>query len=250
MTTGDASAPLPPAAGADGFGSTAWSLVLAASRDDRTGPALDRLCRLYWKPIYTFARRTGQSPADAEDVTQEFFAYLLDREWLQQADPGRGSFRAFLLTLFQNFLANYRRRQRAQKRGGGAIGISFQTEEGESELGVLAALNLDPAATFDHVWANCVLQTTLQRLESEQNSSGKDGVFKKLRPFLTQRPAAGDYEKIGRELGLPRNQVALQIHRLSRRFAELVRQEVAETLAQRGDVEQELRYLLKSLDHG
>lgn len=250
MTTGDPSAPQASPASADGFGSTAWSLVLAASRDDRTGPALDRLCRRYWKPIYTFARRSGQTPADAEDVTQEFFAYLLDREWLQQADPQRGSFRAFLLTLFQNFLANYRRRQRAQKRGGGAVNISFQTEEGETTLGELEALHLDPAAAYDHVWASCVLQTTLQRLEEEQNSGGKSGVFRKLRPFLTQRPESGDYEKIGRDLGLPRNQVALQIHRLSRRFAELVRQEVAETLAQRAEVEQELRYLLKALEHG
>lgn len=247
MTTGENIQPTPPHVTADGFGSTAWSLVLAASKDDMSGPSLDRLCRRYWKPIYTFARRSGMAPSDAEDVTQEFFAYLLERSWLKQADPQRGSFRAFLLTLFQNFKMNYQRRERALKRGGGDRGVSFDVEAGETELGAFDSSNLDPAGAYDRVWANCVLQTTLQRLSDEQAAAGKTAVFEILRPFLTQRPAAGDYDRIGQKLGMPRNQVALAIHRLSRRFAELIRAEVAETLVDRAGVEQELRYLLSAL---
>src|SRR5882724_2656278 len=102
-----------PVQSVDGFGSTAWSLVLNAAKEDFGGEALDRLCRKYWKPIYTFARRSGLSAADAEDITQDFFAYLLERSWIKQADPLQGSFRAFLLTLYRNFSANHRRRQGA-----------------------------------------------------------------------------------------------------------------------------------------
>src|SRR2546421_5726472 len=118
MIQGHDTSPLPPPKSVDGFGSTAWSLVLAASRNDDGGPALNRLCRKYWKPVYTYARRSGLPAPDAEDVTQDFFAYLLERSWLKQVNPARGSFRAFLLTLFRNFLANHRRRQRAFKRSG------------------------------------------------------------------------------------------------------------------------------------
>src|SRR2546430_6919139 len=110
MTQGHDTSSSPASESVDGFGSTAWSLVLAASRNDDGGPALDRLCRKYWKPVYTFARRSGMPAVDAEDVTQDFFAYLLERGWLKQAAPERGSFRAFLLTLFRNFHANHRRR--------------------------------------------------------------------------------------------------------------------------------------------
>lgn len=231
----------------DGFASTCWSLVLAASKDDLSGPALDRLCRAYWKAIYTFARKSGLAPSDAEDATQDFFAFLLARSWLQQASPERGSFRAFLLTLFQNFLSNRRQKDRAQKRGGGTTIISVHASDGENEVVAIDALGLDPASAYDRVWANCVLQSTLARLAKEQETAGKPGVFEALRPFLTQRPGPGDYERVGQQLGLPRNQVAVMIHRLSRRFAELIRAEVAETLSDRGGVEQELRHLLKAL---
>lgn len=245
MTPGEHTSPLA-ADTAGGFGSTAWSLVLAASRNDDGGPALDRLCRKYWKPVYTFARRSGLPVADAEDATQDFFAYLLERSWLKHVDPERGSFRAFLLTLFKNFLANQRRRQRALKRGGLEADLSFDTGSIERELAA-AADQLDPAASYDRAWATCVLQTTLVRLAQEQTTAGKAGSFEKLRPFLTQRPGTGDYDRLGNELGVTRNQVTLLIHRLSRRFAELIRIEVSDTVSNPAEVDTELHYLLATL---
>jgi RNA polymerase sigma-70 factor (ECF subfamily) len=247
MTVGEHTFRSEPPESADGFGSTAWSLVLAASRSDNDGPALNRLCRKYWKPVYTYARRSGLPAADAEDVTQDFFAYFLERSWLKQANPERGSFRAFLLTLFRNFLANHRRRQRALKRNGSEPDLPFDGESCERELAAAAPDLMDPAAAYDRAWANCVLQTTLERLAHEQAGAGKALAFEKLRPFLTQRPGAGDYETLAAELGVTRNQITLLIHRLSRRFAELLRIEVSDTVAGPAQVDAELHYLLTTL---
>jgi len=229
---------------ADGFASTAWSVVLAAAEDAEGGVALDRLCRRYWRPIYTFARRSGLERHDAEDATQDFFAYLLGREWLKQADPTRGSFRAFLLTLLRNFLANRRRHQHAQKRGGASVPL--ETAACERELAVAAASEIDPARAYDRAWADCVIIAAMERLAAEQARSGDGSRFEKLRPFLARPPAPGDYERLSASLGLPRNHLAVMIHRHSRRFAELIRSEVADTLVDRATLEVELRGLFEA----
>ena len=229
----------------DGFDSTAWSIVLAAAQDSAGGEALDRLCRRYWKPAYTFARRSGLERCDAEDATQDFFSHLFAGEWLKQADPDRGSFRAYLLTLMRNFLSNRRRRDHAQKRGGTAPPLSLDTDECERELASLAATDADPARAYERAWARCVLQVALDRLAEEQAATGGGIRFAALRPYLTASPEAGDYERLGRTLGLSRNQIAVVIHRHSRRFAELIRREVAETLVDRADLDLELRRLLE-----
>jgi RNA polymerase sigma-70 factor (ECF subfamily) len=231
----------------DGFASTAWSIVLAAARDPAGGSALDRLCRRYWKPIYMFARRSGLSPCDAEDATQDFFSYFLAREWLKQADPQRGSFRAFLLTLMRNFLANRRRRDQAQKRGGAVQTLPLEFEACERELAALAASELDPVQAYERSWANCVLQAALDRLASEREEAGESARFAQLRPFLTETPEPHDYEHLSETLGLPRARLAVIIHRHSRRFAELIRSEVAETLVDRAGLEVELRGLLNAI---
>jgi RNA polymerase sigma factor (sigma-70 family) len=240
-------ADLAPPPSADGFGSTAWSLVIAASRPDETGVALDRLCRKYWRPVYVFIRRRGLAPSDAEDATQEFFIYLLDRDWIKQADPLRGSFRGFLLALVRNFLANYRRRQNAFKRTGPRLDFSFETTQCEPELEELASAEIDAALAYDRIWAHCLLQAAMERLAGEQAEVGKEALFETLRPFIRQPAETGDYAALGRQLGFSRGQVALLIHRLSRRFAELIRIELAETLVDRTGVEGELRHLLNSL---
>ena len=230
---------------ADGFASTSWSIVLAAARDSMGGEALDRLCRRYWKPVYTFARRSGLLRWDAEDATQDFFSYLLAREWLKQADPERGSFRAFLFTLLRNFLANRRRRDHAQKRGGSELARSFDVESCERELAALAAADADPAAAYERAWAGCVLESALQRLAEEQ--AGEETRFVALRAYLTQSPEPGDYERLSASLGLSRNQIAVTIHRYSRRYAELIRHEVADTLVDRANLDVELRRLLEAI---
>ena len=231
----------------NGFASTAWSVVLAAAQDSGGGVALDRLCRRYWRPAYTFARRSGLQRWDAEDATQDFFSHLFAGEWLKQADPNRGSFRAFLLTLMRNFLANRRRHDHAQKRGGAEPPLSLNTDDCERELASLAAVDADPARAYERAWAGCVLQAALERLAEEQTVIGGSARFEALRPYLTQSPEAGDYERLGQVLGLSRNQVAVIIHRHSRRFAELIRSEVADTLVDRTELDMELRRLLEAI---
>lgn len=232
------------ASSSDGFGNTAWSLVLAASKPDDGGQALERLCRKHWRPIYVFVRGSGVAAADAEDVTQDFFLYLLRKEWIQQANPARGSFRAYLLTLLKNFLANHRRRDQAEKRGAGVEQLSINAAEGERIFAALKAGGPDPARSYESSWAQGVLEAAWTRLKAEEAAAGKGERFQALKPFVTAAPAAGDYERLSQQLGLRRGQVAVLIHRLSRRFAELVRAEVADTLVDRSELEAELRHLL------
>ena len=240
--------PIPPLADAssDGFSSTTWSLVLAAGTDSDGGIALERLCRKHWRPIYVFARRSGLSPADAEDATQEFFIEFLGRGWLKQVDPTRGRFRTFLLTLLKNFLSNRRRVSQAQRRGGGAVFLSLDEAEGERELSVLAERIQDPAEAFEAAWWNGLIGSAWERLAGEQRDAGKKEVFEALRGFVTQSPGAGDYKRLAEQLSMRQGQIALIVHRLNRRFAELVRAEVAETLADRSELESELRFLRDS----
>jgi RNA polymerase sigma factor (sigma-70 family) len=229
----------------DGFGTTTWSLVLAAGKED-DGNALERLCRKHWRPIYVFIRQSGLPAPDAEDATQEFFIHLLERGWLKQADPKRGSFRAFLLALLRNFLSNRRRVSQAEKRGGGMTIVSFDASDAERELSLIAMNAKDPAEAFEATWADDLLKTALARLEAEQKDAGKAENFDSLRPFVTQAPAPWDYQRLSEQLGIQRGQIALLIHRLNRRFAELIRAEVADTLTDRSDLETELRFLLEA----
>jgi DNA-directed RNA polymerase specialized sigma24 family protein len=227
----------------DGFASTEWSLVLAASNDG--GIALERLCRAYWRPVYVFIRASGVPRGEADDATQEFFADMLRRDWLKIVDRERGSFRAFLRTSVKHFVANRHRSSMAQKRGGGERPIPLQAEECEHELSHLTDPNPDPAALYEKNWARCVIDAALARLSAEQEQAGKTEMFAQLKRYLLCAPGPGEYARVAASLGLPSGQVALGVHRLSRRFAEVVRSEVAATLADREDIEGELRYLLR-----
>lgn len=226
----------------DGFASTEWSLVLAASNDG--GPALDRLCRAYWRPVYVYIRATGLPESEAEDATQDFFADMLQRDWLKRADQDRGSFRGFLRHSVQLFLHNRRRHDRAQKRHGGVV-VPLDTADCERTLSGRLTAGSDPAALYEQSWANCVFQAALARLASEQESAGKREHFEQLRPYLTRPPDPGDYERIANQLKLSSGQIAVGVHRLSQRFAEVIRAEVAATLADRRETEAELRHLLR-----
>jgi RNA polymerase sigma-70 factor (ECF subfamily) len=230
-----------------GIGSTEWSLVLAAGKDDSASDALNSLCRRYWRPMYVHIRRMGIPSADAEDVTQRFFVYLIEKDWISHADPNRGSFRAFLRTLLNNYLANHQRAGRAAKRA--SVQVSIDTEEGERALAESAARASDPVLAFDQTWARTVLQTAWERLAGEQAAAGKVHLFDALRPFVTQPASSGDYDRLGPQLGLHRGQIAVFIHRLSRRYADLIRAEVAETLADRSEIESELRHLVQITAH-
>lgn len=171
----------------DGFASTEWSLILAAAED--CAPALDRLCRAYWRPVYVFVRASGFDRHEAEDITQEFFADMLGRDWLKRADPERGSFRAFLRNHLRFFLSNLRRVDRAQKRGGGQVVVPLDTVECEHALAQRSAMGADPAELFEQNWADCVLHAAIARLITEQNTAGQRQRFERLRPFLTRAGA-------------------------------------------------------------
>jgi DNA-directed RNA polymerase specialized sigma24 family protein len=225
-----------------GFGSTEWSLILAAGREEDGSKALNKLCRKYWRPMYVHIRRTGIQPADAEDVTQGFFVYLIEKGWISHADPDRGSFRAFLRTLLNHYVSNQQRTARAGKRM--APLISIDTIEGEKALAEVSSQGRDSVAAFDAVWAKTVLKSAWDRLEREQASADKTQLFEALRPFITQAAASGDYERLGLVLAMRPSQIAVTIHRLSRRYADLIRSEVAETLVDRSELESELRHLL------
>jgi DNA-directed RNA polymerase specialized sigma24 family protein len=227
----------------NGFASTEWSLVLAASTEG--GPALDRLCRLYWRPVYVYIRATGVARQEAEDATQEFFADMLRRDWLKLADRDRGSFRGFLRSSVRLFLNNRRRHAQAFKRGGGHTMLSLETEICEQELARQQASEADPAALYEHSWADCVVEAAVHRLTAEQERAGRSAVFVELRPFLTSAPTPGDYDRIASTFNVSPSQIAVWVHRLTRRFGELIRTEIAETLLDRAEVEAELRYLLQ-----
>ena len=228
---------------ADGFASTEWSLVLAASVNG--GPALDRLCRAYWRPVYVYIRATGLPRSEAEDAAQEFFADMLRRDWLKLVDRERGSFRAFLRTSVKFFLNNRRRESQAQKRGGGQVAIPLDAEECEREIARYTDPSADPAMLYERSWAKCVVDAALARVAAEQTSAGNAERFAKLRPFLMTTPRPGEYGRIAAELGIASAQVAVLVHRLSRRFGEVIRAEVAATLVNRSDIEGELRELMR-----
>lgn len=207
--------------------------------------ALDQLCRRYWRPVYVYVRATGVPPHEAEDATQDFFADMLRRDWLKRADPDRGRFRALLRVSVKKFLSNRWRRESAVKRGSGERAVPLNSEQGEQELAKIASATLDAADVYERSWADCVLQGAREKLAEEQRRAGHGERFEKLQGFLTRTPSPGDYAQLCETLRLTESQIAVAVHRLSRRFAALIRTEVASTVADRAEIESELRHLLK-----
>jgi len=223
-------------------------VLRAGSDDDSHGRrALAELCRAYWLPLYVYVRRRGRSHHDAEDLTQAFFADLIDRGALRRADPARGAFRNFLLSSLSNYLHNAHDRATAARRGGDLDHVPI--DEGGT-AGVLAQIEADgltPDRAFDRVWALAVFDRALGRLRQEQEKLGRERWFDRLKPLLQVGPRAGDHEAIAAEFGVTKNVVAVAIHRLSGRYRQLVRDEIAETVDGPEALEAELRRLLESL---
>jgi DNA-directed RNA polymerase specialized sigma24 family protein len=197
---------------------TSWSLILTAQGSAGGGEAaLNQLCRLYWQPLYVFARRRGLSAADAEEATQDFFARILAEDWLARVDRSKGRFRGFLFQSMTFHLSELGRHQRAQKRGGNIEHVPLEVESAEQRHLRAGGTARDPAASFDHVWACTVLDHALTQLASEENAAGRKERFDALRPHLVQPPSAGDYERLAAQLGLARPSVAVLVHRLGKR---------------------------------
>ena len=233
------------------FASTRWSLVVAAGQRElpESGEALATLCRLYWYPLYAYARRHLPRAEDAQDLTQEFFARLLERDYLRQADRRRGRFRSFLLTAFKHFLANEHERVSAQKRGGGRKLLPLDFDSGERRYQREPSHGATGEALYERGWALALLEQSLARLREELTAAGKGRLFENLRGTLTGADAPRPYAELAAELGMSAEAIKVAVHRLRRRYAELVRAEIAQTVTTPEEVEAELRDLFAALRH-
>jgi RNA polymerase sigma-70 factor (ECF subfamily) len=231
------------------FATTHWSLVLAAGKSasaDAEG-ALAALCQTYWYPLYAYVRRQGHQPDDAQDLTQEFFARLLEKQYLQNADPERGRFRCFLLTMFKRFLSRGRDRAKARKRGGGRKLLSLDFEAGEKRYHREPSHVTTPERIYEQHWALTLLDQVFDRLRVEFDQAGKQREFTCLRVFLTGEAGTPSHKEAAAELGMTEDAVKVAVHRLRRRYRDLVRQEIAQTVAGPQDVDEELQHLFAAL---
>ncbi|MEQ8787028.1 MAG: sigma-70 family RNA polymerase sigma factor [Pirellulaceae bacterium] len=227
------------------FATTQWSLVLAAAGDEETSrQALAELCQQYWPPLYAYIRRRGHSADDAQDLTQAFFVFVLEKRTLEAADRQRGRFRSLLLSSLNHFIANHRRGAHTERRGGGVVHLPFDFDDGERIVRNEPADHLTPERLFDRRWALTVLDASLEHLEQEYDAAGKGEIFAVLRAFLTPAADAPRYRDIAERFDMTEGAVKVAVHRLRRRYGEVLRERVAQTLASPEDVDDELRHLL------
>jgi RNA polymerase sigma-70 factor (ECF subfamily) len=240
--------PLPSAAGSD-FRTTHWSLVIdAGQRGDKSAEAaLAELCQRYWYPLYAYVRRRVGNVSEAQDLTQEFFARLLEKNVLAGASQERGRFRSFLLAAMKNFLANEWDKAKAAKRGGGRRVLPLIFDTAESRLSLEPAHDLTPERLYERQWALTLLELVVDRLESEFAAAGKQAQFAALRPAIAGSQVAIDYAAAGVQLNMTEDAVRQAAHRLRRRYRELLREELAQTVADPADVDDEIRALFETL---
>jgi RNA polymerase sigma-70 factor (ECF subfamily) len=222
-------------------------VVLAAQ--DKSSPdsaaALETLCRAYWYPLYAYVRASGRSPHDAEDLTQEFFARLLARDWLRVVLPEKGRFRTFLLVTMKRFLVNEWHRNMAEKRGAGKQALALDTAEAEHRFAAEPALG--PDELYERRWAMTLLDESLERLQREFASAGRAGEFGFLKEWLTAERGGIPYGQIAAALGATEGAARVAVHRMRKRFREFFRQTIAETLDANWDVDAEMRYVVAVL---
>jgi RNA polymerase sigma factor (sigma-70 family) len=232
------------------FAATRWTIVLAAAgRQPGTAQqrALAELAQAYWFPLYAFIRRQGHGVAQAEDLAQEFFARLLEKNTLESVNRGKGKFRSFLLASLKNFLANEWDRRSAQKRGGGRATIALDGLDAEARYALEPADDLTPERLFERRWAMAVLDACLARLNKEYADRGDAATFEALKSSLTATADASAYADVAQRLGMTEGAVKVAAHRLRKRYRELLREEIAQTVASPDEVDEEIRYLLGCL---
>jgi len=234
---------------AEWFATTRWSMVLQATQGDSPGAAeaLEKLCRTYWYPLYAFIRRKGYPAPEAEDLTQEFFARLLRRGFPNGIKPDGGKLRSFLLKALGNFLANEWHGKKAGKRGGGIPVLSLQALDAEKHYRLESVDNATPEVLFDRRWASVLLERVRASLRQDYHAEGKADLYAKLQPCLTGAERFIPYSELADQLGCSESGVKMAVHRLRKRYGELLRQEISQTVAGPGDVEEEIRALLAAL---
>ena len=231
------------------FAATRWTLVLKAARNSNDGglEALARLCETYWYPLYAYIRRQGCSPHDAQDLTQGFFALLLEKKRLAAVHPDKGRFRSFLLASLKNFLADERDRARAQKRGGGRSFIRLDECDAEGRYRMEPADNATAEKIFERRWAQTMIENVLGRLSGEYHAAGKGRVFDRLKDFMAGETSSSTYAEAAVDLGTTEANIKVLVHRLRKRYRELLRAEIALTVASPSEVEDEIRCLFAAL---
>lgn len=233
----------------DPFHTTRWSVVLLAARGgEDSREALEWLCKSYWYPLYAFVRHRGHDADAARDLTQAFFLHLLERDALRRVDPSLGKFRAFLLASMNHFLSNQRERESALKRRATDPGFRVDMDEGERFYSRESATDLGAEQMFETRWARSVLDRALQRLREEHERTGRGELFRRLRGALTGEDPV--YDQVAADLGMSENVLRVTVHRMRRRLGSLLREEVAQTVADPADVDAELRSLLEAAGRG
>jgi RNA polymerase sigma-70 factor (ECF subfamily) len=231
--------------GCPAFTTTHWSVVLHAGKDDspRAAEAMAQLCLTYWYPLYAYLRRRGHGEHDAQDLTQGFFAQVLESGWIQKANPEKGRFRSFILASLNYFVADARDHAGAGKRGGGHQLFSLDAETAENRYRLEPVDELSPEKIFERRWATTLLDQVLARLAQEFTESGKGELFERLQPVLVEGTGSTTYAELGRESGMSEEAVKKTVQRMRLRYHRLFREAVAETVVTPEEVEDELRYL-------
>ena len=234
------------------FNTTHWSVVLQAgeANSPRSTEALAWLYQTYWYPLYAYVRRRGHNRDDAQDLTQEFFAHLLERNGVDAADPNRGRFRTFLLTSLKNFLNNDWKKANREKRGGGQKVISLDEETAETRFSAEPAVAQTPDAFYDRGWAEIIVERALAAMRAEFVEAKKRDFFVRLKVFVWGEKSGLPYADMARELAMTEGAVKVAVHRLRQRYRELLRAEVARTVSTPAEVNDEVRYLASVIRDG
>lgn len=231
------------------FTTTHWSVVLAAHADDpaRARAALEKLCTVYWYPLYAYLRRRGHQPADAEDLAQGFIEHLLERRFFEAADPDKGRFRSYLLASLNHFVADTAEKAARQKRGAGKPLLSLDAMMAERRYALEPADPCNPEQLFERRWALTLLDTVLQRLETEAAESGRANLFQQIKGALVGDRGGVSYGELAPQLGLSEAALTMTVQRLRRRYRELVREEIAHTVSRPVQIDEEMRHLFQVL---
>jgi len=222
-------------------------VLAAASSPADASDALARLCETYWHPVYAFIRRNGHDPDKAQDLTQEFFARLIEKNYLEDVDRRRGRFRSFLLTSVKHFLANQWDRDQALKRGGGRPAVSFDAVEAEEWYIPAVRGDVTPETLFERRWAVSLLERVMMRLRSEYASAGKQEQFASMEMFLEPDSNDARYEEVAARMGISAGALRMAVLRMRRRYRSLLREEIADTVAAPDEIDEEIKFLASTL---
>ena len=234
--------------GAVAFATTHWSVVLTAQDESPAAQeALEKLCRTYWRPIFSFVRRQGVGPEEAEDLTQGFFALLLERRDLDAVRKEKGRLRSYLLTSLKHFLASEQRRAMAIKRGKGQRLVPLEELSAKERIEMEPADHLSADRLYERRWASTLMEQVLRRLKDEYRTAGNAALFDRLKGLLTDEPGAPSRAEIAARLGMTENAVWQALHRFRHRYQVLLREEISHTVAIASDIEDELRHLISVL---